>query len=157
MIPIAGPHDQLPSLLWYWWHCHDGGGRFWQGWRRGWYRWWLMIVKGGFDLNGCDRCRLDIICPVAQYLRHNIDHGVMMTIYILWWSVCLMFYPHFPFYHQDEVWDVYCYLCMIGGVCLSVFFTFYPHFLEWCVFRAEHQRREARRWENPQMYPPKLY
>ena len=32
-----------------------------------------MIVKGGFDLNGCDRCRLDIICPVAQYLRHNID------------------------------------------------------------------------------------
>ena len=32
-----------------------------------------MIVKGGFDLNGCDRCRLDIIWPVAQYLRHNVD------------------------------------------------------------------------------------
>ena len=104
------------------------------------------------------------VALISSVQSHNIcviilmmTMMTMMTIYILWWSVCLMFYPHFPLYHKDEDWDVYCYLCMIGGVCLSVFFfTFYPHFLEWCVFGAERQRREARHWENSQMYQTKL-
>ena len=69
-----------------------------------------MIVKGGFDLNGCDRCRLDIICPVAQYLRHNIDADddvyVCMMFYLTFFSgvsVCLALtiYPHFLLYHPE--------------------------------------------------------
>ena len=55
------------------------------------------------------------------------------------------FYPQFQLYHQDKVLDVFRDLYMIGGVCLFV--TFCPHFLEWCVFRAERQICRGVKWD----------
>ena len=66
------------------------------------------------------------------------------------------FYPQFQLYHQDKVLDVFRDLYMIGGVCLFV--TFCPHFLEWCVFRAERQICRGMKWDvekkTPQIYSP---
>ena len=62
------------------------------------------------------------LAPTIIMMRRNI-----LYIYVLWWSECM---PK----------KMSTFLSCVRTRFVFLFVTFYPHFLEWCVFRTERRR-----------------
>ena len=71
---------------------------------------------------------------------------MMIFIFIICLSVCLSgtFYPKFPIYHHDKVWDAFSDLYMLGGVCVSVsYISSLPFWVVCLRSRAPEARSET--------------